>query len=96
MKEVVEKIIRVIVRFFIRLYFLVFYRVKVEGKENIPKDKKEPLIYCGNHRTYKDPPLIVVTAQRHVRFLAKEELKKNPLFAFIGDVIGGIYHKRDS
>ena len=96
MKEVVEKIIRVIVRFFIRLYFLVFYRVKVEGKENIPKDKKEPLIYCGNHRTYKDPPLIVVTAQRHVRFLAKEELKKNPLFAFVGVVFGGIYVKRDS
>ena len=96
MKEVVEKIIRVIVRFFIRLYFLVFYRVKVEGKENIPKDKKEPLIYCGNHRTYKDPPLIVVTAQRHVRFLAKEELKKNPLFAFLGVVFGGIYVKRDS
>ena len=96
MKEVVEKIIRVIVRFFIRLYFLVFYRVKIEGKENIPKDKKEPLIYCGNHRTYKDPPLIVVTAQRHVRFLAKEELKKNPLFAFLGVVFGGIYVKRDS
>ena len=94
--EFIEKIIRVIVRTVIRIFFAVVYRVKVIGTENIPKDKKQPLIYCGNHRTYKDPPLIVVTAKRHVRFLAKEELKKNPLFAFLGVVFGGIYVKRDS
>ena len=94
--EFIEKIIRVIVRTVIRIFFVVVYRVKVIGTENIPKDKKHPLIYCGNHRTYKDPPLIVVTAKRHVRFLAKEELKKNPLFAFLGVVFGGIYVKRDS
>ena len=91
-----KQIGRVIVRTAIRLYFVVVYRVKVEGTENIPKDKTQPLIYCGNHRTYKDPPLIVVTAKRHVRFLAKEELKKNPFFAFLGVVFGGIYVKRDS
>lgn len=94
--EFIEKIIRVIVRTVIRIFFAVVYRVEVIGTENIPKDKKQPLIYCGNHRTYKDPPLIVVTAKRHVRFLAKEELKKNPLFAFLGVVFGGIYVKRDS
>lgn len=94
--NIFKQIIRVIVRTAIRIYFVVVYRVKVIGKENIPKDKKEPLIYCGNHRTYKDPPLIVVTAQRHVRFLAKEELRKNPFFAFLGVVFDGIYVKRDS
>ena len=95
-KEIIKKIIRVIVRTAIRIYFAIVYRVKVVGTENIPKNKKEPLIYCGNHRTYADPPLIVVTAKRHVRFLAKEELRKNPLFAFLGVVFGGIYVKRDS
>ena len=95
-KEIIKKIIRVIVRTAIRIYFAIVYRVDVIGTENIPKDKKEPLIYCGNHRTYADPPLIVVTAKRHVRFLAKEELRKNPLFAFLGVVFGGIYVKRDS
>ncbi len=94
--NIIKQIIRVIVRTAIRIFFIIVYRVKVEGTENIPKDKNEPLIYCGNHRTYKDPPLIVVTAKRHVRFLAKEELKKNPLFAFLGVVFGGIYVKRDS
>lgn len=91
-----KEIMRKIVRTAIRIYFVIFYRVKVIGTENIPKDKNEPLIYCGNHRTYKDPPLIVVTAKRHVRFLAKEELRKNPFFAFLGVVFDGIYVKRDS
>ena len=91
-----KQIARIIVRTAIKLYFIIVYRVKVIGTENIPKDKTQPLIYCGNHRTYADPPLIVVTAKRHVRFLAKEELRKNPLFAFLGVVFDGIYVKRDS
>lgn len=95
-KKFLKQIGRVIVRTAIYLYFKIVHRVKVIGTENIPKDKKEPLIYCGNHRTYADPPLMVVTAQRHVRFLAKEELRKNPFFAFLGVVFDGIYVKRDS
>ena len=94
--KILKQIGRVIVRTAIRLYFIVVYRVKVEGTENIPRDKEQPLIYCGNHRNYADPPLIVVTAKRHVRFLAKEELRKNPFFAFLGVVFDGIYVKRDS
>ena len=94
--NILKQIARVIVRTAIRLYFVVVYRVKIEGRENLPKDKKEPLIFCGNHRTYADPPLIVVTAKRHVRFLAKEELRKNKFFAFLGLVFDAIYVKRDS
>lgn len=91
-----KEIVRIIVRSAIRLYFVVVYRVKIEGRENLPTNKKEPLIFCGNHRTYADPPLIVVTAKRHVRFLAKEELSKNKFFAFLGVVFDAIYVKRDS
>lgn len=95
-EEFLKKMGRGIVKGAIWIYFIVVYRVKIIGTENIPKDKCEPLIYCGNHRTYADPPLIVVTAKRHVRFLAKEELRKNPFFAFLGVVFNGIYVKRDS
>ena len=94
--KILKQISRIIVRTAIRLYFVVVYRVKIEGRENLPKDKKESLIFCGNHRTYADPPLIVVTAKRHVRFLAKEDLKKNKFFAFLGLVFDAIYVKRDS
>ena len=94
--NILKEITRIIVRSAIRLYFVVVHRVKIEGRENIPTHKTQPLIYCGNHRTYADPPLIVVTAKRHVRFLAKEELRKNPFFAFLGMVFDGIYVKRDA
>ena len=30
-----------------------------------------------------------------MRFMAKEELRKNPLFAFLGVLFEGIYVKRD-
>lgn len=95
-EEFLKKMGRGIVKGAIWIYFIVVYRVKIIGTENIPKDKGEPLIYCGNHRTYADPPLIVITAKRPVRFLAKEELRKNPFFAFLGVVFNGIYVKRDS
>ena len=94
MKEILKKIGRVFVRGCIYTYCKIVYRVKIIGKENVPQEG--PVIFCGNHRTYLDPPLIVVTAGRHMRFMAKEELRKNPLFALLGVLFEGIYVKRDS
>ena len=94
MKEFFKKIGRVIVSFLILTYCRIVYRVKIIGKENIPQEGT--LLFCGNHRTYLDPPLIIVTAGRYMRFLAKEELRKNPLFSFLGFLYDGIYVKRDS
>ena len=94
MKQFFKKIGRVIVRGAILGYCKIVYRLKIEGKENIPQEGA--LLFCGNHRTYLDPPAIVVTAGRHMRFLAKEELRKNPLFAFLKVVYDGIYVKRDA
>ena len=85
---------RAFVRTVIRIYTKVLYRVKVEGRENIPLEG--PVIYCGNHKTFVDPQLIVVTARRHVRFLAKDELGKNPLFNALGNLFDVIRVKRDS
>lgn len=92
--NIIKRILRVIVRTAIYLYCKVVYRLKVIGKENIPKEG--PVIYCGNHRSYLDPPLIVVTAGRHVRFMAKEELTKNKFLKFLGHVFDAIYVKRDN
>ena len=93
MKKFFKKILRVIVRTAIYIYCKIVYRVKIVGTQNVPKEGA--LLFCGNHRTYLDPPLIVVTAGRHMRFMAKEELRKNPLFAFLGVLFEGIYVKRD-
>ncbi|MBR3249516.1 MAG: 1-acyl-sn-glycerol-3-phosphate acyltransferase [Clostridia bacterium] len=94
MKEFFTKIERGFVKGIIRFYTKILYRTKIIGTENIPLEG--PLIYCGNHRTYLDPQLIVVTAKRHVRFMAKEELGKNPLFDVLGNVFDVIRVKRDS
>ncbi len=94
MKEFFKKIGRAIVKFIVLLYCKIVYRIKIIGKENIPKEGA--LIFCANHRTYLDPPLILTTAGRHMRFLAKQELKKNPLFYVLGIIFEGIFVKRDS
>ena len=91
--KIIKKILRVIVRTAIWLYCKVVYRLKVTGKENIPKEG--PVIYCGNHRSYLDPPLMVVTAKRDMKFLAKEELYKNKFLAFLGWAFEAIPVKRD-
>ena len=89
-----KKIARVIVRAAILAYCKVVHRVKVIGTGNIPKG--EALIFCGNHRTYLDPPLIVVTAKRHVHFLAKEELYENKFLGFLGYIFDAIAVRRDA
>ena len=94
MKDFFRNAERAFVRTVIRIYGKIIYRYKVIGTENIPLDG--PVIYCGNHRTYADPQLIVVTAKRHVRFIAKDELGKNPLFNVLGNVFDVIRVKRDS
>ena len=94
MEEIIKKILRVIVAFFIYVYCKIVYRIKIIGKENVPKEGA--LLFCGNHRTYLDPPLITVTAGRKMSFMAKEELKSNPLMRFLCFAFDGIWVKRDN
>ncbi len=93
MKNWFRSIIKTIVRGAIYIWCKVYYKAEVKGLENIPKS--EPLIFCGNHRTYLDPPLIVATAKRDMRFLAKEELAKNPFLNSLKWVFEAILVKRD-
>lgn len=93
MKKIINGIIKWTVRGAIYIWCKIYYRAEIIGLENIPKE--EPLIFCGNHRTYLDPPLIVCTAKRDIRFLAKEELAKNPFLNFLGNVFKAIHVKRD-
>lgn len=92
-KNFLKAIIKWIVRGALYLWFKIFYGAKIEGLENIPKN--EPIIFCGNHRSYIDPPLMVSTAKRDMKFLAKEELYNNKFLAFLGLVFEAIPVKRD-
>ena len=93
MKKAFKGVVKWIVRGAIYIWCKIYYRAEINGLENIPKEG--PLIFCGNHRTYLDPPLMVVTAKRDMRFLAKEELYKNKFLSFLGWVFEAIPVKRD-
>ena len=94
MKIFLKTLLRGIVKGAIWIFCKIVYRFKVVGKDNIPKEG--PIIICGNHRSFLDPPLIEVTCGRYTRFLAKEELTKNKFLALLGVVFDAILVKKDS
>lgn len=94
MKNIIRRIERAIVKGAIFIYCKIVYRVKVVGLENVPK--KGPVIFCANHKSFLDPPLLEVTCKRDdTRFLAKEELARNPFMAYLGKVFNVILVKRN-
>lgn len=94
MEKTLKKISRGVIIVVLNAVFRTVYRMKVIGKENIPKSGA--VIFCGNHKSYFDPPAIAVTNGRKMSFLAKEELKGNMLFSFLGWAFENIWVKRDS
>lgn len=90
-KEPLSKIIqREIVRSILWLLYKIIFRVKVIGKENVPKD--EPFILCGNHVEFIKVPIIEIftTGRKKVYFMAKIELLNNAFlrwFAYLFNVI---------
>lgn len=88
-KTVQRKIIKAIIRFFMRIMF----RIRIVGKENIPKEGA--CIICPNHKSYCDPPLVVAFNKRHINMIAKKELYKNPILAWLGKVFDVFPVERD-
>lgn len=52
--------------------FWFFYKYKVQGKHNIPKDRK--FICTANHISYFDPFLVFLAVNKPLAFMAKKEL----------------------
>lgn len=52
----------------------IIFRPKILGKENIPKDGA--LIFAGNHKHAVDPTMVMMSTDRIVHYMAKEELFK--------------------
>ncbi len=65
----------------VRVAFYIAYSLRFEGRENVPTD--ETVIFASNHRTYADPPLVAAGAKGRHSFMAKEELFRNKLFAWL-------------
>lgn len=93
MKKNFKKIIGKFVEGVLFIYCKIVYRLKIVGIENIPD---EQVIFCANHRSFIDAPIIKVTCRKDTRFLAKESLAKNKFLAFLGWVFEVVYVKRDA
>lgn len=65
----------------VRLFFCIVFSIHYEGRENIPRG--ESVIYASNHRSNADPPLLGAGAIGKFAFMAKEELFRNKLFAWL-------------
>lgn len=61
-----------------KFFFHFFYRHQVFGKKNLPTG---PCILAPNHVSYLDPPLVAISCNEEVNFLARGSLfKKSFLF----------------
>lgn len=68
-------------KFLVSVLFKILFKIKVIGKENIPKNG--PVIICSNHISNYDPPTVGMTAPRTIHFMAKEELFEKKGLGFI-------------
>lgn len=62
------------------VYALVMMPVKMRRESPIPAG---PCIFCANHNSYLDIPIIGRTAPHHVVFMGKSSLNRVPLFGFM-------------
>ncbi len=69
-----------VVRGIVKLLLRLLTRWRVEGGENVPR--QGPLLVVANHLHLVDPPLLGVSLNRRLVFVAKEELFRSRLTAY--------------
>jgi len=82
------KIIYAIVNWFVHFIF----RIEVVNEDNVPKEGA--CMICMNHISNWDPPVVITSLERRVRFLAKHELFKIPVVSWALKAMNTIPVKR--
>ena len=66
----------------------VLFFIRIEGKENIPKDRN--CVMMGNHKAFWDPlSLAICVWDREIRFMGKKELWENKVLAWLFNKVHG-------
>ncbi|HRH35317.1 MAG TPA: lysophospholipid acyltransferase family protein, partial [Catalimonadaceae bacterium] len=60
---------------------MAFLRVKTSGRNHIPKN--QPVIYCSNHGSFMDIPLLTYVLPGFPAFMGKASLGRIPVFGFM-------------
>ncbi len=67
-----------IARNILKLLFKIFFRLKITGAENCPKNG--PLIVASNHASFFDPLIAGFAVPRELNFMARDSLFRNRIF----------------
>src|SRR5271154_5037458 len=67
-------------------FFLVYFRLQRVGREHLPRSG--PLLLASNHRSFLDPFVIGTLVRRPVYYMAKRELFKYRLVAWLLNGLG--------
>lgn len=75
--------------------FMLLYRIKVTGRENIPEGAA---MLCANHTSMLDPVLIAVgiTPKHKLNFMSKKEIFENKLLGAFFRAVGAFPVDRDA
>ncbi len=65
------------------LIFILFYRRRVVGLENVPKEG--PILFVGNHVSYLDGFMLYTALAREPRFFAHADYVRHPLVSYLAD-----------
>ena len=68
--------------------FKILFRYKIYGKSKLPKEG--PYIMASNHLSYLDPICIGLLIRKRLNFLAREDLFRNKIFAWLIKNLGAI------
>lgn len=74
------------------IVFKLFYRVELVNLHKVPP--KGPALFCANHNNILDMFLLGYKLDRWIYWMAKEELFRNPITAFIYKKLGAFPVKR--
>ena len=81
-----------LVRALLQPFFHLYFRLSRIGREHVPESG--PVIFAANHRSFLDPFMIATLTRRPLYYVAKEELSRNPLLAWLLNSLGAFPVRR--
>jgi glycerol-3-phosphate dehydrogenase (NAD(P)+) len=82
----VNRVVYWLVRAILQPFFLTYFRMRRIGREHIPA--QGPVIVASNHRSFLDPFVIATMARRPMYYVAKKELFRRRLSAWLLGALG--------
>jgi len=76
----------------LKALFKIFFRLKIVGSENCPKNG--PLIVAPNHASFLDPLIAGFAVPRELNFMARSNLFRNRIFGKILESVNAFPLKR--